>query len=266
MGQFETMRLTRRSMIAVSLAAFTVRPAAAGQWRYPQPVGISAEDIAWFRHARSTWIDCESGAPAIIPDGMDEAAYWDAFDSPASTALARLEKVMCAFFLHARFGPGPYTLAKPMNGRSSFEVTTEHIKLLQTTNWRSSTVDCKRPYGDFVHFEIDMARALDVPVTQSSEGYDEIGEEAEARMDALHQEMLFVLQCYLENATMVPGNWLIPYDGWESIILPRCEPVTGQKMDAYKVAMAEIALRGIVQSEYDLVIPKLKASADLFSI
>ena len=261
------VELTRRSLIASLLAAVVASPAfAAPSWRYARPVTITADDIEWFRRARALWIDCEAGAPAIIPQGMDEDAYWNAFENPASDALQRMERVICAFFLHASFSPGRYTLSQPVKGLSSFEVTANHVRLLQTTSWRSSSIDCKRPYGDFTHFEIDMARALGLPITEGAEGYAEIGPENESKMVALHERMLFVLQCDVEHAAMEPGDWFIPFDGWEGIIHPRCVPVSDQKIKIYESAMAAIALRGIVESDYDLVVPKLKASSDLFSL
>ena len=103
----------------------------------------------------------------------------------------------------------------------------------------------KRPYGAYTHFEIDMARALGLPIVESAEGYDEIGPENEARMDGLHKEMLFVLQAYIDRAELLPGAWFIPYDGWDIVVLPRCVRVEQWRIVRYKIAMAAIRLRGI---------------------
>jgi hypothetical protein len=251
----------------MALACLVVRPAAAApSWRYFDPVTITADDIAWFRACRSTWIDCESGAPAIIPGDMTLAAYGNAFDEPSSSVVARMERLSCAFFLHAAFGPGRYPFRKPLQGRRAFKVSADHIRLLQTTNWRTGTIDCKRPYGDYTHFEIDMARAVGLPVTRSAEGYDEIGTKGEARMDVLHKEMLFVLQAYIEHAVLAPGQWFIPYDGWDGIVMPRCVPVGDAQVADYKASMAAIAMKGIFETPYDLVVPNIRASAALFSV
>ncbi|SFY37037.1 hypothetical protein SAMN04244548_03885 [Paracoccus pantotrophus] len=260
-------RLTRRSLLGAGLACLALRPAsAAPEWRHIDPVAISAEDIAWFRACRAVWIDCESGAPGIVPGDMTLEDYATEFDKPRSTIIARMERLVCAFFLHARFTPGTYAFRQPLEGRTSFTVTPDHIRLLQTTSWRGSVIDCKRPYGDYVHFEIDMARALGLPVVLSPEGYDEIGPENEARMDALHGEMLFVLQAYLEHAEMRPGDWFIPYDGWEGIVMPRCVPVGADQVARYKATMAAITFRGMWETPYDLVVPRINASVALFAV
>lgn len=145
-------------------------------------------------------------------------------------------------------------------------MSADHIRLLQTTSWRASTIDCKRPYGDYRHFQIDMARALGLPVMRSAEGYDEIGPGNEARMNALHGEMLFVLQAYIEHAELQPGDWIIPYDGCEGIVMPRCVPVGEDQLAHYKAATAAIALRGMRETRSDLVVRKLNASSALFAV
>jgi len=262
------MGLSRRSLLGAMLAGAPVRRAKAGErdWRYKDKVAIAAEDIDWFRQCRSTWIDCESGAPAIVPGELSEGAYGVEFDKDASPLLARLERLVCAYFLHAAFDAGGYALRIPLEGRAAIDVTPEHISLLRATNWRGPAIDCKRPYGDYTHFEIDMARALELPVTRSAKGYDEVADVVEQRMDALHKEMQFVLQAYIENARLAPGQWFIPYEGWNGIILPRCKPVGAEQIAAYESAMAVIALRALVQSPGDLVVPKIEASVALFAV
>ena len=259
--------LPRRSVIAGLLAGLALRPASASpEWRHAAPASITAEDIAWFRACRAVWIDCESGAPAIVPAGMTPEEYGAEFDDPSSALLARMERLVCAFFLHAAFRPGSYQFRKPVAEQDGFTVTPDHIRLLQITSWRTSAIDCKRPYGDFTHFEIDMARALGLPVERSAEGYDEIGPENEARMGDLHRQMLFVLQAYIEHAQLRPGDWFIPYDGWEGIVMPRCVPVGADRIARYRADMAAIALRGMWETPSDLVVPKIRASLALFAV
>lgn len=232
--------LSRRLFLALGLFGIALPAyAAPKRWRFLTPVTITADDIAWFRTAQSIWLDVESGAPAMLPAGVRDK-YVDAEELNANPYFRRLEPIACAFFLHATFAPGDYALATKPDGRARFTVTTDHVRLLQITNWRTFAIDGKRPYGDFTNFPIDMARRLGLKITRSPKGYDEISKADEARMEAMHLEMLFVLQAYIEHAQLEPGNWTIPYDGWNGNLLPRCAPVPAAQLDAYKQTMTKV--------------------------
>jgi hypothetical protein len=258
--------LSRRTLLAGFLSCMASRAAlAASTWRYYDKVEITAADIAWFHACRSTWIDCESGAPAIIPDDMSVEDFENEYDKPDAPVLARMERLICAFFLHASFEPGSYSFRQPVNGQPGFVVTPEHIRLLQSTHWRTAAIDCKRPYGNYTYYEIDMARTLGLPITRSAKGFAEIEPAIKARMDSLHQDLLFVLQAYIENARLAPGSWFIPFDGWQWIILPRCTPVTSWRIAKYRLSKAVIALRALFgESSFDLIVANMKASSALF--
>jgi len=212
------------------------------KWKFTDKVEITAEDIAWFRACRSTWIRCEAGAPAIVPGDMFLDDFEDALDEEHGKGLSRFEKVVCAFFLNARFSAGRYALRQPLEGRTSFGVTDEHFRLLRAAVWRAAMIDCKRPYGDYTNYPIDMARILGLPITRNPQGYDEISAQDDARMVVLHEEMLFVVQAYIEHAELAPGRWLVPWDGWDSrgIFGPRCTPPTAAQAAAYQHAIAAI--------------------------
>jgi hypothetical protein len=235
--------LSRRLFLGLglTLGGVTVPAhAAPNRWRFENSVTITSDDTAWFQTAQSVWVDVESGAPAMIPPNVSIDDVGDIEDPSTDPAFARLEPIACAFFLHANFVPGDYALATKPDGRARFTVTTEHIRLLQITNWRSFAIDGKRPYGDFTNFPIDMARRLGLTITNSPKGYSEISKADEARMEALHREMLFVLQAYIEHAQLTPGDWMIPYDGWNGHILPRCVPVLADQIAVYASEMAKV--------------------------
>jgi len=224
------------------------------KWKFTDKVEITTEDITWFRACRSAWLNTESGAPTIVPGDMpaeefaelelEDLNFEQMYDKELSAVLSRLERIVCAFFLNARFTAGSYSLRRAPDSRTSFVVTDDHIRLLRLANWRAAAIDGKRPYGDYTHYTIDMARTLGLPVTRNADtGYDEIGAEAEVRMKALHREMLFVLQAYIEHAELSPGRWLIPYEGWDGvdgIFGPRCAPPTAAQVAAYQRAIAVI--------------------------
>jgi hypothetical protein len=250
--------LSRRLFLALGLCGIALPTyAAPKRWRFLTPVTITADDIAWFRTAQSIWLDVESGAPAMIPAGVRDK-YVEADELNANPYFRRLEPIACAFFLHATFVPGDYALATKPDGRARFIVTTEHIRLLQITNWRTFAIDGKRPYGDFTNFPIDMARRLGLTITPSPKGYSEISKADEARMEVLHQEMLFVVQAFIEHAQLAPGAYAIPYDGWNGHVLPRCAPVPATQLDAYKQDMAKVMAKADGSS--------LFAGASLFDV
>jgi hypothetical protein len=243
--------------------------------RYAAPVEITTEDIAWFRQCRSVWVFAESGAPAIVPPSFSLEEFY-ARPRETREARERLERTLCAFFVHARFEGGRHLLDPPMRAQEAFagaptvvdfNVSTEHLRLFHHTNWRQSTIDSKRPYGDYTYYVAEMAEALGIPVTRQrdSDGsqFASLPKKTEARLIALHRDMLFVLQAYLQHAQLSPGRYVIPFDGWDSWIIPRCQPATKAEVDAYLRAMGEIKRRTF-PNEPAKVVPIFQANRLLF--
>lgn len=200
-------------------------------------IEITQADIDWFRRGRAEWIDCESGAPAIIPADMSLDEFGYALDGGDSPAFDRFVNITTAFFLHATFTSDTYSFEPPLEDCAAITVTPEHIRLLQRANWRSFVIDCKRPYGDFTHFEVDMATLLGVPVTHNAKGEAEIGDDQEARMDTLHSELLFVLQAYIRYARLGAGRYVVPEREIAlSYARPLCRPVSDARVAAYQRA------------------------------
>lgn len=204
-------------------------------------IAITQEDIDWFRRSRAEWVDCESGAPAIVPPDLSLEQFGEALDGGArvSPVFERFVNVSSAFFLHASFAPGHYGFLPPFAQRAAFDVTAEHIRLLQHANWRTFMIDCKRPYGDFTHYEVDMADILGLPVSKDAKGHAQIGKDAEQRMDALHTEMLFALQAYIRFARLSPGRYVVPERGLsQTLARPLCRPVSATRIALYQRALA----------------------------
>jgi hypothetical protein len=197
----------------------------------PGSIAITQDDIDWFRRSSAEWIACESGAPAIVPPELSLEQFGEALDggsSRVSPLFDRFVKVTSAFFLHASFAPGHYGFVPPFGQRAAFDVTAEHIRLLQHANWRTFMIDCKRPYGDFTHYQIDMADILGLPVAKDAKGHAQIGRDAEQRMDALHADMLYALQAYIRFAHLARGDTWCPSAGcrkrWGGRCAGRCRP------------------------------------------
>jgi hypothetical protein len=243
--------------------------------RYAAPVEITADDIAWFRECRSVWVASESGAPAVVPGKFTQEEFYRQL-SQAREALGRLERTLCAFFVHGRFDSNRYTLTPPVRLQEAFvgaptlvdfNVSPDHLRLFQHTNWRQSTIDSKRPYGNYTFYMAEMAEILGIPVP---EGKDDRGRdiamlpaETEARLKDMHHDMLFVLQAYLQHADLNPGRYVIPFDGWASWTLPRCRPVTSDQVHAYVRAMAQIKAQKF-SKDTDKIGPIFRANALLF--
>lgn len=237
--------------------------------RYVSPVDITADDIGWFRACRSVWIESEAGAPAAVPAEVSFQALGEFGDGRPREVYERLERVLCAFFLHSRFASGRY----PLNPRvapteafagapdlSAFDVSPDRLRLFRHTSWRTLIIDTKRPYGDYQAYEIEMAEILRLPIPP---GDERLPRETEARMQALHRDMLFVLQAYLQHAELMPGRYQIPFDGWETMILPRCTPIPQARLDAYIQAMQRVR-QETFPNDPAKVVPRFKAAALLF--
>lgn len=223
-------------------AASAPEPAAPPDPPAPGSIAITQEDIDWFRRSKAEWMACESGAPAIVPPDLSLEQFGEALDggnSRVSPVFDRFVRVTSALFLHASFAPGHYGFLPPFEKRAAFDVTAEHIRLLQHANWRTFMIDCKRPYGDFTHYQIDMADILGLPVSKDAKGHAQIGKDAEQRMDALHADMLYALQAYIRFARLSPGRYVVPERGLSQTVgRPLCRPVSATRIALYQRALA----------------------------
>lgn len=210
-------------------------PAASSQ---PGSIEITQADIDWFRRSHAEWVGCESGAPAIVPPDMTLEQFGEVLDGGSSPVFERFVNVAAAFFLHASFVAGHYAFQPPFEKRNAFDVTAEHIRLLQHANWNSFVIDCKRPYGDFTHFQIDMADILGLPITRDAKGRAQIGMDAERRMNALHGDILPTLQAYIRFARLNPGRYVVPGRGIaQTRGRPLCRPVSATRVAMYQRAL-----------------------------
>jgi hypothetical protein len=188
-------------LIGVAMFSFSSRSAPTRGDSELITTRMSQADIDWLRSADVNWIDCEARAPMIEPHRA----------SPRGEK--RLGALLPVFFLHARFEPGIYDIG----ASQPFAVTRDHLTLLKTASWRGSAIDCKRPYGDFTNFTIDMASALGLPVTAGADRIARISPQDEERMEALHDEMLHVVAAYLRHGVLEPGAYRSPRGGLEPI-------------------------------------------------
>lgn len=133
------------------------------------------------------------------------------------------------FFSAYQLAPGVYTIPNnlrllvengeatlDMSGRSlttipldkiiNFTVTADHIMLIGHMNTRIldncvEIMDFKRPYGDCTYYFLDMADALNEPISENSEGTISFSPEVQERYYQLHTEMLFAIQAFWTHAT-----------------------------------------------------------------
>lgn len=266
------MSVNRRVVFCGIWALALVRPGFAATepstmpYRYPEPYELTPHDIAWFRSCRSWWIDSEAGAPGIFGPGLNPETMLSVSSEVYNNFEGRMEPIQCAFFLHARFRPGRYALSGGEADTPEFvEVTETDITLLQHTSWRAFTIDGKRPYGNLNNYPVEMARALGLPVTVDHQGYATIAPELDQELTALHRKSQFVLQAYIEHAELGSGLWLVPLNGWDAIISPRCRPVGQKAIERYKAEMVVLAERAKNETAVELVVPLINTSAALFA-
>jgi hypothetical protein len=231
-----------------------------GEDRFVEPHDLTQTDIDWFRSCRSLWVASEAGAPAIFGTGLSPDVIATVSEEIYEAFEARMEPVLCAFFLHATFLPGRYAISGA-DGPGTADVTEEDLALFQRTSWRGFTIDAKRPYGDYTNYPVEMARILGLPVVTDAEGRDRIDPDLAPRLEVLHRRSMPVLQAYIEHAELAPGRWLIPFEGWEAIISPRCRPVGEAAMARYKAEMVAIAAR---ETDRSLIPERMVASIALF--
>ncbi len=246
--------LTRRRALAGCLGVpFMSGVAAAATFDPERPVPVTAEDIAWFRTCRAAWDSGEGGAPGIVPDGHDVNDYLTRMiatppSGPGHPDARRLEPILCAVFLNARFDPGQYRLHPPVRPEDgwnpgaalpdSIEVRPEHIALLQHSSWAGSFMDDKRPYGGSTAFEDDMARILgDLPPV-AAKSTRMLTPAEEAHYQAVQWSLLLVVQAYIQHAAIEPGRYALPRDGWRPTFRPRCRPLPPGQLARYQAFCA----------------------------
>lgn len=114
-----------------------------------------------------------------------------------------------------------------LDGAGKAVVTEEHLKLLRSIEirWPSQwdaeerleegtypapTADSKRPYGDYTHIEVDMARILGCLPPPPDDGTPAVFNPEPAlaaHLQRLHWQMLGAMQAFVENAEIAPGTY-----------------------------------------------------------
>ena len=115
----------------------------------------------------------------------------------------------------------------------TLDVTTEHLTLLRHSLWNGSLMDGKRPYGDRVSYEVDMAEILGHRVSDAADGQVPLPDPERHRFHAVHHAMLAVVQAYVRHAQFDPGAYVVPRDGWSAPFRPLCRPMAPQKVADY---------------------------------
>jgi hypothetical protein len=101
------------------------------------------------------------------------------------------------------------TLTLPQGKTIDFEFIRSHARLLKAANagWldylQRPGINSKRPYGDRVYYEEDMARVLGLD--QKGVDIDDLSDEQLKMLQDLHVEMLYALQVYLKFGSIAPG-------------------------------------------------------------
>lgn len=218
------------------------------------PFTLTPNDVGFLRRCRAVWVPDESGAPGVVPDGIGTAEYvQNLFNLPpwceGSPAAAHLQPILCAAFLHATFAPGSYVLDPPVrpqdtaDGRtvlpSRVVVTPDHLTLLRRSSWSASFMDGKRPYGNLTYYEAEMALALGQTPPVAADGAYLLPAAEEAWYQALHGEMLPVVQAFLQHAALAPGCYALPRDGWSPPLHPRCAALPPAQLARYHLFCAE---------------------------
>jgi len=231
--------ISRRAFGVLGLSAVGwlcgIETVMAATWKYSDPYIVSADDILWFRGLRAQWLPVESGAPGIVVPETDPS--FELMEDSNSRIFRRYEAIVCAFFFGARFTPGTYELAHPVNGRGQVMVSENHLRLLRFANWRYGIIDGKRPYGSYTDYPVEMAKILGWPVWRDSLGVDRIADGYRQGLEALHHDLTGVIQAYIEHAQMAPGPHFIPANGFEPYVRPRLRALSATQRDQYRARL-----------------------------
>ncbi len=202
------------------------------------PPVLTRDHLVLIRQLRVMWLPIESGAPAIdfwqpllssgptVPSAM--AALQTDDGAHAVRVLAELGRLLPAFVCEgAALAPGSYPAPDTLrlandpslDPNGNFTLRDEHLLMLKAANWRTVEsnqlddvlegdrecwpmpyVDGKHPYGDFTHFELEMADLLGEPYDRHADGSPIADEAKDLRMRKLHEDMLPALQIFLMHA------------------------------------------------------------------
>jgi hypothetical protein len=231
---------------------------AMGELKFMTPAAISQEDIDWFRQSRVSWIDAENGAPAIVSPG-------ETLESQG----ARFERVFLAFAVYADLKEGvhgvpPDCLIAPLPAgfalRASFDLTKLHMDLMRIAWWRSGYIDPKYPYGSYNYYQADIAERLGGMVPRNADGIFELTKEQDLIYETAHRELIFALCAFVRHASLTPGAYQLPLDGWEGFSSVRLSPPSKEQLNAYLAGAGRLLIAKALGGEAvtDFVIPWIK--------
>jgi len=147
------------------------------------------------------------------------------------TVFAETLASICAdFFQNGKLEPGTYQLDNyhlsyankgqlifdsnrsrptplPKDAKINFKLTSAHLDLMRSMNTRDwenmvELMDPKRPYGDATYYYLDMASALDEPITYDANKHAKFSPASIKRYTQLHREMIFAVQAFWQYAKM----------------------------------------------------------------
>jgi hypothetical protein len=205
----------------------------------PDDPPLRADHAKLIREWRVTWVPIESGAPgiaAVRPFGRSVHVLKRAKQllrsgdySLAARTIVESGRVLPAYMASVKLAPGEYPVPADMEAffgapgtgvgpDGMFTFRAEHATLLKAANWRLDDrqaieamfgrqnawpvpyIDGKRPYGGMTYYQLDMASWLDEPYEIGADGHPLADEDKDARMQALHNEMMAALQVFLTHA------------------------------------------------------------------
>ncbi len=244
------MGMARLVAAAALVLGLVGGPVAAGpdDLDFPEPVAITAEDIAWFRGTTVAWTFAEAGAPMLLPPGETVGSFADFLGTGARAS--RFERVLLAMMLHGSLENATYPVdpdrlsgSFPVVAPAEIAVLPEHRRLLARAWWRQGYIDFKYPFGNYHYTEADIALALGEEVPLDATGTFDLPPAREAGYMALYHELPFVLAVWIERVDLAPGTYRLPFDGWEGYRGLRETPVTEAEMQAYVGARDLLVLR-----------------------
>jgi hypothetical protein len=205
--------------------------ACAAEHKMEESRTVTAEDLANVCKLTVVWAGIEAGTPAVMDlsghgvKGVSTAAYRSAM--LVVEVLMDLGELAPGHYEYDDPGEevtGPFrehNLVKVNDHRIGIEVTADHLKLLRAL--RTEMVDDggtqigvmvnpKRPYGDMTYFELDMADILGIrpegPPRKDQPKYREFTPAQLEKLGALHEQMQPVLQVFLQQAKLAPGQFV----------------------------------------------------------
>ncbi len=205
----------------------------------PDDPPLRADHAKLIREWRVTWVPVESGAPGIAAVGpfgrkvhvlkRAKRLLGSGDYTVAARTIAESGRILPAYLASVQLVPGKYPVPVDMvaffsapgtgvDADGMFTFRDAHATLLKAANWRQADrqaieamfgrqnawpmpyIDGKRPYGDLTCYQRDMASLLGEPYEIDADGYAVDDEDKDARMQALHYEMMAALQVFLTHA------------------------------------------------------------------